>query len=390
LGIDAQNFLSKNDDNFLGSRIDNIRDHVFKVCESISHNTKRSNEHFEALSREIDDIRNVRPRFDNGIAYDPNTMDTHELKSNIERISQSQDDLRTMVRGLAAQSDKEAIKFCNLGFKSFHEASSWIDINFPDSSFGLVMSVFTVFEHINSNVSGVQSLERLNHLYKLKIDNMNLGLAITSFDQRWPKFFMKTQTSMTPITSEQSFFDRIPSHDVWDESQTGVRDRLKDELETFHQGYDRTIPNELEPGTNAYTIAYHSATASISFIEGLITFVDDIFKELHRAKFSKTKAWALVTRLMPRIFMDIGAPRVAVQNQFRTGQHDVICKHIFWAELQTLDLMQQFKYQGFKDHPAIASEYVKFLVTNTGIDSLDKLIKRVDGFEEQIRIYNVK
>jgi hypothetical protein len=195
---------------------------------------------------------------------------------------------------------------------------------------------------------------------------------------------MKSQ-SVSPITVDQSFFDRIPTHDVWDESQTGFRDRLKEELETFQQGYERMSMNTLSPGTPGYTVLYHSVTASVSFLENFICFVNDIYKELTRAKFSKTKAWALVTRLMRRIFMDVGAPRVSVQNQFRTGQDDTICKHIFWAEIQSIEIMDQFKAQSFKDHPAIASEYVKFLVTNTGIESVERLIKRVDAFEEQLK-----
>jgi hypothetical protein len=126
---------------------------------------------------------------------------------------------------------------------------------------------------------------------------------------------MKTQ-SVSPITTDQSFFDRIPSHDVWDESQTDFRDRLKEELESFRSGYDVMLTGDLASGTQAHTVAFHSVVTSVSFLEGLITFVDDIYKELTRAKFSKIKAWALVTHLMRRIFMDVGAPRLSVQNQF--------------------------------------------------------------------------
>jgi hypothetical protein len=74
----------------------------------------------------------------------------------------------------------------------------------------------------------------------------------------------------------------------------------------------------------------------------------------------------------------------SLQN-IRTGNDEVISKQIFWAEIQCLEIMQQFKSRSFKDHPAIASEYVKFLVTNTGIDSLERLIKRVDTLDENIK-----
>jgi hypothetical protein len=368
----------------LSQRVDKLRDTVIKACESIESNTKRSNKNFEVLNSEMDFVRNVRGRFESGSSFKLRGSDAKELREEIERVAHSQDDLKLQFRNLSAQTDKESVKFCNLGFRTFQDASAWIDIHFPDYSFGLIMSAFTVLEHIHSSFTGQLSLEHLNHLYKLKIDNLNKGYAITSFDSRWPKYFMKGQ-SLSTITADQSFFDRIPTYDAWDENQTGFRDRLKEELESFKIGYERMTIRELDPNSQAYTIAYHSVTASISFLESLIIFVDDIYKELSRAKFSKVKAWALVTRLMRRIFMDIGLPRVSVQNQFRTGQDEVIAKHIFWAEVQCLEIMHQFKTQSFKDHPAIASEYVKFLVTNTGIDSLERLIKRVDTFDESIK-----
>jgi hypothetical protein len=381
---ESQNLLAMSDSTSLSSRFDHLRDTVYLGFERIASNTRRSTQDVDNIYMELNNLRNVRSRFVPETSTVGSMVNVDELKAELDRVTRVNDELAVKLRNLAAQSDKEAIKFCNLGFRTFQEASAWIDIHFPDYSFGLIMSVFTVLEHVYAIFAGTPSLERLNHLYKLKIDCLNKGAAITSFDSRWPKYFMKTQ-SVSPITTDQSFFDRIPTYDVWDEAQTGFRDRLKEEIESFRSGYEVMVKGSLNPGTQAYTVAFHSVSTSISFLEGLITFVDDIFKELHRAKFSKIKAWALVTRLMRRIFMDVGAPRISVQNQFKTGRDDVICKQIFWAELQALEIMNQFKAHAFKDHPAIASEYGKFLVTNTGIDALDRLIKRVDAFEDQIK-----
>jgi hypothetical protein len=385
LSIDTRSQgLSQNDNAALGIRIDQLRDTLYRGLESLASKAKRSERTMDLLSDEFEGFRNVRGRFVPSTSTGGSMFDIQEVKAEVERITRANDDLNIKMNNLVAQADKEAIKFCNLGFRTFQDSSAWVDIHFPDYSFGLIMSMFTVLEHVHSSFSGQPSLERLNQLYKLKIDNLNEGLAMASFDSRWPKYFMKTQ-SVSPITIDQSFFDRIPTHDVWDERHTGFRDRLKEEIESFRQGYERMAMNTLEPGTQPYTVAFLSVTTSIAFLDGLINFVDDIYKELTHAKFSKTKAWALVTRLIRRIFMDVGAPRMSVQNQFRTGQPEVICKQIFWAELQSLEIMNQFKAQAFKDHPAIASEYVKFLVTNTGIDSLERLFKRVDTFDEQIK-----
>ena len=114
-------------------------------------------------------------------------------------------------------------------------------------------------------------------------------------------------------------------------------------------------------------------------------FIDDIYQELTRAKFCKSIAWAIVTRLKRRIFVDVAVAQISVQKQFRTGQEDVICKLIIWAYIQSLEIRNQLKaHSTFKDHPAIASEYVKFLVTNTRNGSLETLLPRLTSLEEKV------
>ena len=365
------------------STIEYLRQALISSLESLVSSKEKTDLEVQDLRNEVNTIRNVRQKTVPTTSAGGSIFDPASIQDEIDRVKKLQDDLSTKFNSLSAQADKEAIKFCNLGFRTYQESAAWVDINFPDYSFGLVMSMFTVLEHVHATFSGLPSLERLNQLYKLKIDDLNKGLAITSFDSRWPKYFMKVQ-STAATTTDQSFFDKVPSYEAWEEPQTGFRDRLKEELETFGQGYNRMILNTLPSGSPAYTVAYNSVTNSISFIESLMGFIDDIYRELTRAKFSKSKAWALVTRLIRRIFMDVAVPRISVQNQFRTGQDDVICKQIFWAEIQSLEIMNQFKAHAFKDHPAIASEYVKFLVTNTGIESLEKLLTRVTNLEEKV------
>ena len=367
----------------LSVNIEALKNALIASLESIASSKDRTEFEVKELRNDLNDIRNVKARTVPFMSNGGSMFSADSIHDELEQFKKVQDDLNVKMNSLAAKADKEAIKFCNLGFRTYQESAVWIDLHFPDHSFGLIMSMFTVLEHVHASFSGSPSLERLNQLYKLKINDLNKGLAITSFDSRWPKYFMKNQL-VGAISNDQSFFDRVPSYEVWEEPQTGVRDRLKEELETFSQGYNRMITNALSAGSIAYTIAYNSVTTSISFIESLLVFIDDIYRELTRAKFSKTKAWALVTRLIRRIFMDIAVPRNSVQNQFRTGQDEIICKQIFWAEIQSLEIMNQFKAHAFKDHPAIASEYVKFLVTNTGIESLEKLVTKMSSIEEKI------
>ena len=53
--------------------------------------------------------------------------------------------------------------------------------------------------------------------------------------------------------------------------------------------------------------------------------------------------------------------------------------------------MQEFMDAGIKDHPAISSEYVKFLAANTGFEKVNSLEKRVTELDktwkEQCKTY---
>ena len=53
------------------------------------------------------------------------------------------------------------------------------------------------------------------------------------------------------------------------------------------------------------------------------------------------------------------------------------CTHLMWSIFRTHDKMAEFDDVNFEDHPAIASEYIKFLACNSGIDMLETLEKDV-------------
>jgi hypothetical protein len=53
----------------------------------------------------------------------------------------------------------------------------------------------------------------------------------------------------------------------------------------------------------------------------------------------------------------------------------VRAKQIFWAVIQSQDVMAMYKNNGFKNDSSVASEYVKFLIMNTGMDVVDQMGK---------------
>ena len=55
--------------------------------------------------------------------------------------------------------------------------------NSPNERGDNVADFHTLMENIQQSIVGTDSISRLNLLYKLKIDTMSQGLAITSFER---------------------------------------------------------------------------------------------------------------------------------------------------------------------------------------------------------------
>ena len=58
-----------------------------------------------------------------------------------------------------------------------------------------------------------------------------------------------------------------------------------------------------------------------------------------------------------------------------------VTSRALWGILQSLQLCLKLKNVGFKDLTIVASELVKFLLVNTGYDSIDQLEKKVSKLE---------
>ena len=61
-------------------------------------------------------------------------------------------------------------------------------------------------------------------------------------------------------------------------------------------------------------------------------------------------------------------PRNGVSTAVHVGPNakQRLNKLVFWPMVQSHDVMKNFKDAKFQDHPTISSEYVKFLVANSG------------------------
>jgi hypothetical protein len=338
-----------------------------------------------------DELKDVRSSHQGGdINFDTNLSQETIQEFNEYKLESKSIllDLKERLHKLESEADGETIRFFGLGFKDRRDSETWAQENLQNCVFGTIVDVHLVMEHIYNAISDNEgTLKQLQSVYKLKFENLTQGLAVTSFDARIPKYFSKTSNLVTSIRkSNVSHFDRIPSYALWDEPQSGARDRLKEELLVFEEAHQELIDTTLDQNSKAHNLAQQALKNSVAWIIQLVGYMEDTYKDLIRQNtFTIEKAWQLVTQLARRIFLEVSRPRIGVNNTFKVGDNEQIGRLVLWPVLKCQDIMKRYKDAAFKDDPTIASEYVKFLAANSGTDAVDKVTLRISAMELEVK-----
>ena len=61
-----------------------------------------------------------------------------------------------------------------------------------------------------------------------------------------------------------------------------------------------------------------------------------------------------------------------------------ICLHLVWSCFRNHDVMSTYIDYNFENHPAISTEYVKFLATNSGYDKVEKIEAVVIAMKDNV------
>eukprot|EP00978_Attheya_sp_CCMP212_P035422 scaffold154164_cov26-Attheya_sp.AAC.1 len=110
-------------------------------------------------------------------------------QDDVANVEARVDKVEIELSHLIASTDEQAIKFASMGFRRSEESVSWLATHSPSNDFGIFVDAHMVLEHIHYTLHGTDALKRLESLYKLKIDTISQGLAITSFENTIPIFF---------------------------------------------------------------------------------------------------------------------------------------------------------------------------------------------------------
>jgi methyl-accepting chemotaxis protein len=286
------------------------------------------------------------------------------------------------VRKISTENKPHIVKFGGLNFDSLSQATAWISTNVASEDIGLVVDPHTVFEHMFANLSENDFLKSFERVHKLEISTLSQGYSMSSFEQPIPKLLSKAGSHV--IKDDSSYLSKIVTWSDWDYPDTGLRQCLKQELEIFSRSHRLEIENTLDQESRVYALACLALSDSVSIVEALIQFIDDFVKHLTTAKFSQKKALHVTSRLAKRILTEMFEPRQGVLKSFKSKNLQQTSASIFWASIRSLDIGLGFKRTGMENLHIVSSELVKFLLVNTGYESISGLESKVATLETQV------
>ena len=300
------------------------------------------------------------------------TVDSTGFEQEIRALTERLENIESSVSTL--QDNVEgAIKFHDLGFKSFDEGRAWLESFCPDAHFGFLIDFSTAMEHIQRQINGKEQLKTMHEYYKLKFMTTHAeSVAISSFEYTVPRFFCETGSHRVH-TPNMSYFSEIKGHDQWSDPLDGFKQRWKQELVEFKRAHLKTIGDASFLSLSVRSMCKVSLTTTVGWSLGLIDFIDNTYETYSQGKFGTKKAWHIASKLALCLIKEISRPRIGAINSFVAGKQDIVAAHIFWRTLQSLDKMSEVEHLDFENHPAISTELVKFLSMHTSVEAVEKL-----------------
>lgn len=225
----------------------------------------------------------------------------------------------------------------------------------------------------------------LNVRVKLTSDETT---TLSSFMYIIPPILGRADSGNSAINStENTFLPALREKEDWEHATRngGVKHVIEDQIPSVIYQMKDLISTRLWGNSQAIMLATTCLPESHTFIVELIRFITDTHRDLDMAGFPTKSSWLLVTKLVVRIFgTDLDKARAFMRGKMDTDQHQHLATDALWATLRTIGVMQQYLRHGIENHPAISSQYVRFLVANSPLGAVIKLEGVVNALGNKI------
>ena len=319
------------------------------------------------------------------------TIDLSEILARISSLETQQATQGLELQRLVSEGDETAVKFGGLGLKSLEETGAWIDIHTAGGPlpFSVIPCCYFILDIVAADgvTSQTQMLQTFNRLKNLGLSSEYEAKAIAAFLLEVPRFFHgPSESGSFASGAGESQLSMVPTFKAWSQGQGSRKKLLERKLPGIRASMRVLIRDTLQ-GSNprVYSLAIEALDRSISWITSLASWIDRSYEYAHiSSKFSEAKSWSLVTQLVRRVFAEIYVVRMGT-TQAMSGDRRSICSSVLWSVFRTHDKMTEFEDQNFEDHPAISSEYIKFMATNSGFDMIASLEKDVSSLKAEVK-----
>jgi hypothetical protein len=178
----------------------------------------------------------------------------------------------------------------------------------------------------------------------------------------------------------------LPTVEKWNQGPSSMRKMIDRKLPGIRASFRSVIGNNLRVNSLLYALAVEALERSISWIINLCSWIDRAFENAHTvSRMTRAKSWSLITQLVRRVFSELFVMRMGTVRAMVARDRKAMCAGVLWSVFRTLDKMDEFDAANFEDHPAIASEHIKFLACNSGFDMLESLEKDVVGLKTEAK-----
>ena len=278
---------------------------------------------------------------------------------------------------LKVASETAVVKFGNLGIRNLQESTHWVEQNFPATRYGVMIDPLILLERIygNDDIDSITQLKTWESRQKLGIETGSEETSLTALNNRRPRIFHCGRPTMS-CDQNTSRLNKLKKHSVWKTGGQGVRNDIFERMNVLRPNMAADIEDAFAEGAEGVTpkakvIATMCLAASVTFLTQLCNYVDALFEKLHvYSKFTPETGWSLTMQVLDRILADLFAPKEGVGNAIRGSNR---AAYVVLACLRTHDVAQIYIDHNFENHPAVSSEFIKFLATNSGFEKVEKL-----------------
>eukprot|EP00980_Cylindrotheca_fusiformis_P020220 scaffold7306_cov75-Cylindrotheca_fusiformis.AAC.2 len=323
------------------------------------------------------------PAISTGPSQSQLTMRLANLEATVIQLRTELDDLKKQeaLRGTGI------VRFESLGFQNEHDAAAFVAKHVQEGSLqvGFLFDIYLLCNLVFRMASGDQDFLKLTEtINKLDLKTNRAAQAMLAFKSPVPDLFVdgsKEHEIWAVSAKDGSYFNRVKSFAEWKKLRHTLRKAATNVETSTKQRLYFTTPK----ANRIRSIFEQSITASVACLIDLVDFMDSVISDMQHFGMSEARGFALSTRLGDAFFRECHKVRAAVADDLEAKDPIKLATTLWFAVTQTLDVMNDFRQKHFKEHSAIASEYIQFIVQTTIRDeSGDGLDERISDLEQKI------